>query len=326
MGVPNIYSSRTWDNIQSALKSRNIDPFSMSRQVLSGATSIDDYINPRIKGVRRCADVPDKGIEKTPIAVCIDLTGSGRTTPCVVRDDLPQLMGLLQIKKDIFPDILFSGFGDIECDSYPAQMPQFESDAEQISRALSCLVLEGGGGGNMYESYTEMLYALGYKTQLDSVKRGIKGTAVIIGDELPRPVARMRDLNSHWLSDEERVTRDFTLSEIVAKVRENWNIYYVICRTTSYWDDPTVEKAWRDTLGYENFIRLENPEDISELIASLVLMNNGVSVNSITSKLVEMGEGRASQDIGKALVAISNNGGNNPIVSQPNRPTRLSRF
>lgn len=327
MGPPNSFSSLTWGQIQDQLNANGGDAFSMSRDVLSGAASMSDYNNPRVKGVRKSADRTENGMNilKTPIAIITDVTGSGMTTPQIVRDDIPQLMGLLKIRQDIFPDILFMALGDIVCDSYPAQMGQFESGADEISYALSQLILEGGGGGNQYESYTEALYALGYKTNIDSVKRGVKGTAVIIGDELPRPIAKMNDLNKYWLSNEERVNRDYTLTEIMEKVRENWNIYFVICATASYWDDKTVEKKWREVVGNENFIRLIKPEDISELVASLVLVNNGVEVNTIVNQLVAIGEVSSVNDIRNALVTVANSGVNNPIVSTQHS-NRLSRF
>ena len=61
------------------------------------------------------------------------------------------------------PQIMFGAIGDATCDRVPLQVGQFESD-NRMDDDLGRIVLEGGGGGQMTESYELAMYFMARHT------------------------------------------------------------------------------------------------------------------------------------------------------------------
>ena len=96
-----------------------------------------------------------------------DVTGSMRKVPRVLQTKLPQLLGLLQRQGYASdPQIMFGAIGDATCDRVPLQVGQFESD-NRMDDDLGRIVLEGGGGGQMTESYELAMYFMARHTATD---------------------------------------------------------------------------------------------------------------------------------------------------------------
>ena len=83
------------------------------------------------------------------------------------------------------PHILVGAIGDAHCDDYPFQVGQFESD-NRFDEQLRSIILEGGGGGQLMESYGLAYRFAAYHTALDCYeKRGKEGYFFTTGDECP---------------------------------------------------------------------------------------------------------------------------------------------
>src|SRR6201991_2206429 len=156
----------------------------------SGARTVHPKLDPRgaVRESRDSAEHP----ESLAIAVLFDVTGSMGGIPRVLQTKLPQLLGLLLrngYARD--PQIMFGAIGDATCDRVPLQIGQFESD-NRMDDDLGRIVLEGGGGGQMTESYELALYFMARHTSIDCLKRrGRRGYLFLIGDEMPyRGVSR----------------------------------------------------------------------------------------------------------------------------------------
>src|SRR3954467_5694671 len=135
--------------------------------------------------------------ESHAVAVLFDVTGSMQTVPRILQQNLPRLMGLL-IRKGYLdhPQILIGAVGDATCDVAPLQVGQFESGIE-IDEDLGRLYLEGGGGGHITESYELALYFMARHTALDCfAKRGRRGYLFVIGDEIPYPKVKRREVRA----------------------------------------------------------------------------------------------------------------------------------
>src|SRR3954451_1822673 len=149
----------------------------------SGARTVHAALDPKGVGFRESRD-SDEHPDSVAIAVLFDVTGSMGSVPPVLQQKLPQLLGLLLRKgyvKD--PQILFGAIGDATCDRVPLQAGQFESD-NRLDDDLGRFVLEGGGGGQMTESYELAMYFMARHTSIDCYeKRGRRGYLFIIGDE-----------------------------------------------------------------------------------------------------------------------------------------------
>jgi hypothetical protein len=240
-----------------------------------------------LKSGRRESRDSDAHPESHAVAVLFDVTGSMREVPQILQKNLTTLFGLCLRRGYLaHPAILVGGIGDATCDAAPLQVGQFESGNE-IEDDLSRLYLEGGGGGQMTESYELALYFLARKTAIDCVeKRGRKGYAFLIGDEMPY---------RHLKRDEvERVfgdvlEEDVPIQALVREAREKWELFFVIPKLSSYYDDPRILNCWRGLFG-QNVFRLEDPAGISELIASTIgLAEDAVKVADLAGDLDSAG-------------------------------------
>jgi hypothetical protein len=121
------------------------------------------------------------------------------------------------------------------------------------------------------------LYYLARKTVTDSFeKRGKRGYAFLIGDEMPYPRVKRKEVNRIF---GDRLQSDIPIEQIVAEARQKWDVYYILPDMTSYYNDPAVIDCWRRLLG-QNAIKLPDPAGISEMIASLVGLAEGAAATT----------------------------------------------
>ncbi len=252
----------------------------------------------RIKDGARESRDSEAHPNSTAVSVLFDVTGSMHRVPRVLQKNLCKLFKLL-LRRGYLEDpaILVGGIGDATCDLAPLQVGQFESGNE-IEDDLGRLYLEGGGGGQQTESYELALYFLARKTSIDCFeKRGRKGYAFLIGDELPyRKVNRREVLDVFG----DKLQADIPIRDIVDEAREKFEIYYVLPNLTSYYDDPKILKCWRKLLG-QNVLRLDDPAGISELIASTIgLSEEAVAWNDLSTDLKDAG---TTQKVAKSVAS-----------------------
>ncbi len=246
-------------------------------------------------GLRESRD-SDKHPNSNAVAVLFDVTGSMGKVPRILQRNLCTLMGLCERKGYLTdPAILIGGIGDATCDIAPLQVGQFESGNE-LEGDLDRLFLEGGGGGQQTESYELALYFLARKTAIDCFeKRGKKGYAFLIGDEMPYRRVKRREVKEVF---GDNLQADIPIEEIVRQAKEKFEIYYILPNLTSYYDDPKIMNAWRKLLG-QNVLRLEDPAGISELIASTIgLSEDAIGLDDIQADLSENG---VKRNVAKAV-------------------------
>lgn len=221
----------------------------------------------RLKNGRRESRDGAEHPDSRAVAVLFDVTGSMGEVPRILQKSLTSLFGLCLRRGYLqHPAILVGGVGDATCDAVPLQVGQFESGNE-VDDDLSRLYLEGGGGGQQTESYELALYFLARKTAIDCFeKRGRKGHAFLIGDEMPYRAAH-RDAVKEVFGDD--LPENVPVEQLVKEVRERWELHYIIPRMSSYYDDPKIFACWKRLLG-PAVLKLQDPAGISELIGSLI--------------------------------------------------------
>jgi hypothetical protein len=228
------------------------------------------------------------------IAVLFDVTGSMLRVPRVLQTKLPQLLGLLLRKEYATdPQILFGAIGDATCDRMPLQIGQFESD-NRMDDDLGRIVLEGGGGGQMTESYELAMYFMARHTSIDCYeKRGRRGYLFIIGDELAYPRVRAREVRE-VIGDE--LAEDIPLRRIAAELLRRYDTYYLLPAGSSYAGHPHVLGFWRDLLG-QNVIELDDLDATCETI--------GITIG-LAEEAIDLGQGLADlRDLGADPAAVS---------------------
>jgi hypothetical protein len=222
-----------------------------------------DPVGLTVRESRDSAEHPDS----LAIAVVFDVTGSMGGVPRTLQTKLPDLFGLLLRKGYVRdPQILFGAVGDATCDRVPLQLGQFESD-NRMDDDLGNILLEGGGGGQMTESYELALYAMARHTDIDChTKRGRRGYLFLIGDEMPYGKVKAREVRAVF---GETIRHDIPVQDILAELTRMYHVHYILPAGASYAGNPEVLTLWRRLLG-QNVIELDDLDAVCETIALTV--------------------------------------------------------
>lgn len=275
--------------------------FTHDQQVRSsGVVQIHEQMNPygAVRESRDSAAHPTS----LAIAVAFDVTGSMGTVPRVLQTKLGALMRTLIQKGYVaHPQILFGAVGDAHSDSVPLQIGQFESGLE-MDDDLGKIYLEGGGGGQVHESYELAIYYFARRTAIDCYeRRGRKGYLFTIGDEKPYPVVRRQHVQQH-IGD--RLERDIPTEQIVGELQTRYEYFHIIPTNTSHGRSAEVQDRWRALLG-ERVLLLDDEAAVSETIALAIGLCEGSLVNLAAgmADLMDAGHDRAAA--GAAVTALT---------------------
>ncbi|MEM6528453.1 MAG: hypothetical protein AAF653_09165 [Chloroflexota bacterium] len=242
------------------------------------------------------------------IAVLFDVTGSMRKVPVELQKYLPQLLGLLLYKDYIpSPQILFGAIGDAYSDRVPLQVGQFESD-NRMDEHLQNTVLEGGGGGTGHESYEMALYFMARHTSIDCYeKRRKKGYLFVIGDEKAYTTIKRDQVQQHigdGMEDDIML-----LEDLIPQVKEKYHVYHIIPTVTSHGRNPAMYDFWKEYLGEQHVLKLDDIESVAETIAMTIGMNEGtIGLDDGMEHLKEMGtKSETIETVSRALAVLPNN-------------------
>ena len=278
-----------------------------------GATSVHEALDPFGVTVRESRD-SDEHPESLALAVLFDVTGSMGTVPRTLQAKLPGLLGLLMRKGYVeHPQILFGAVGDATCDRAPLQVGQFESD-NRMDDDLGRILLEGGGGGQMMESYELAMYFMARHTAMDCLdKRGRRGYLFMIGDELAYPKVKAREI-SKIIGDETR--EDVSLAAIVAELKRRFDVYFIIPEGAYYSADARLSDFWRTHLG-QNVIHLDDLDAVCETIALTVgLAEDAIDLDEGLDHLREFGSD-AGTSVSRALAPLDARHGSVAVTPSP---------
>jgi len=266
----------------------------------SGARTVHPALNPYgvVRESRDSAEHP----QSLAIAVLFDVTGSMRQVPRTLQTKLPQLLGMLLRQgyaRD--PQIMFGAIGDATCDRVPLQVGQFESD-NRMDDDLGRIVLEGGGGGQLTESYELAMYFMARHTVTDCwEKRGRRGYLFLIGDEMAYPKVKAGEVR-RLIGDELR--EDVPLRQIVDEVTRRWDTYYLLPATSCHYGDRRVREFWRELLG-QNAVELDDLDAVCETIALTIgLGEQAIDLDEGLRDLARTGSA-ATDTVSKALAPLA---------------------
>ncbi|SEG58776.1 hypothetical protein SAMN04489712_10720 [Thermomonospora echinospora] len=294
--------SGTWStNVYDAARSyRAATGASAFAHTDSGATTTHPALDPHGVTFRESRD-NDEHPESLAIAVLFDVTGSMGTVPRVLQTKLPDLLGLLIRKGYVeHPQLMFGGVGDATCDRAPLQIGQFESD-NRMDDDLGRILLEGGGGGQMMESYELAMYFMARHTALDCFeKRGRRGYLFMIGDELAYPKVDRR-LVAKVLGED--LAEDVRTEDIVAELRRMYEVYFIVPEGGYHSGDPRLRDFWRGLLG-QHVLYLDDLDAVCETIALTIgLSEDAIDLNEGLEHLAEFGSS-AGPSVSRALARL----------------------
>lgn len=228
----------------------------------------------------------DEHPESTPIVIGFDVTGSMGGNPAILQRELKGLFGML-VRRDVVsdPQVAIGAYGDTECDRVPIQLSQFESD-NRIDDNLDNVFVEGGGGGNMGEMSTALVWFVANHVITDSyVKRRKRGYLFLIGDECPLPVTTGQALEFLGTAMEERITPESAFEQ----AREQWDVYFLLVENHAAKYQSSY-KRYVGLLGEDHVVPLQSTESAPAVIASVIGIAEGTAdADSLSTDLVESG-------------------------------------
>lgn len=242
-----------------------------TRQTLFRRTSLSPELNPYNK-VRECRDSAEHP-NTLPVILALDVTGSMGASAKEIASKLNIIMEtIFENTKDV--EFMVQAIGDEDYDAVPFQMSQFESDI-RIAKQLDQVYFEGGGGVNLWESYSYAWYAAWKHCDLDIWKRGGKGIIITIGDEPLNPYIKsiyVEQVFGDKLQEAELATRD-----IYNAIKDKYDVYH-IC-VSNYIIDEYKDEEFREVLGNQNVYRIDR-NDLSKLSNIIVDIVNNHSNNA----------------------------------------------
>ncbi len=300
MGYSN-WSDAAYQGRQNYRQQAHQTAFTYDQQVrATGVYQVHDQMNPfgKMRESRDSAEHP----QSVAIAVLFDVTGSMGTVPRVLQTKLGKLMRLLIQRGYVaHPQILFGAVGDANCDRVPLQIGQFESGLE-MDDDLGKLFLEGGGGGQVHETYELGLYFMARHTVIDcDEKRGRKGYLFTIGDEKPYPAVQPGQVKT-LIGDHLRAR--ISTESIVAEVQNRYEYFHIIPANTSHGRNPDVQARWRDLLG-ERVLLLEDENAVCETIALAIGLCEGTIDDLDTGAVDLRGAGYDAHATAAAALALT---------------------
>ncbi|MGP4025360.1 hypothetical protein [Actinomadura sp. 3N407] len=292
-----------------------------------GATTVHPDLDPRGVTARESRDSDDHP-ESLAIGVLFDVTGSMGHVPRTLQTKLPELLGLLLRKGYAeHPHILFGAVGDATCDRAPLQIGQFEAD-NRMDDDLGKILLEGGGGGQMRESYELAMYFMARHTSIDCFdKRGRRGYLFMIGDELAYPKVKRGEV-AKVIGDD--LDEDVPVETIVRELQRKYEVYFIIPEGAHHAGSRELKDFWRGLLG-QNVLHLDDLDAVCETIALTVgLAEDAIDLDEGLGHLAEAGSDAAASvsralarlDASRAPAAVSSTPPGLD-ASGPSRTTRL---
>lgn len=247
---------------------------SLRRDEIYTSRHIHKYLDPLGVKLRESRDSPDNP-NSTPIICGIDVTGSmGGIAEVLARKGLGTLFnGILDRKPVTDPHVMFMAIGDANCDKAPLQVSQFEAD-NRIVEQLTSIFLEGGGGGNGFESYNLPWYFAAFHTEHDAlIKRGRRGYLFTVGDE-DAPGDLTQQQIKRVIGDD--LAQHLSTKEMLELAQRKYDVFHVVilegdhCRRHL----PQVRSSWDDLLG-QRVIYLEDHLKLAETIVSAIEVAEG---------------------------------------------------
>jgi hypothetical protein len=240
--------------------------------------------------------------ESLAIMVFLDDTGSmGRIPEDVVKNELPTLMNTIIDNGVQHPQVLFGTINDHHCIDTPIQVGQFESGTEELDKWLTGIALQRGGGAQDRESYLLAWLVAGRHTSIDCFeKRNQKGFLFTIGDEKSWDCVSSDRLKVilGYNQDEE-----ITDKQVLEEAQRLYNVYHIHVNEGSYRDDPRILNYWNDMVG-ERLIVLNDYHAICATIATLIAVQHGVDIKTVTSKFDAHTAGMVTNALAKVTTTI----------------------
>ena len=250
-----------------------------SRAEIFRASGMKEAYDPSKITIRESVDSIDNPLS-TPVIIGVDVTGSmGILAEQLIVGGLnTTFTELLKRRPVTDPHVMAMAIGDAYCDRAPLQVTQFEADI-RIAQQLTDLYLEGGGGGNLGESYSLAHAFAGLKTVHDSFrKRSRKGFLFTVGDEPVLDGVTKEQLKSVLGVDAQG---DLSAQACIDLASRSYEVFHIIVDGSYARRDLAGVRATWDPILPQRVIHLKDPSKLSETIVSTIELVAGRDRKSV---------------------------------------------
>jgi len=206
----------------------------------------------------------------SPLVIVCDVTGSMGEWPATIFSKLPYLDH--EVKTEylgVDAEICFAAVGDANCDQYPAQARPF-SKGKGLAEQLKGLVIEGGGGGQIQESYE--LMAL-YFARNVAMPKAVRPVLIFIGDEAPYEVVSPEQAKKVIYTT---LNQRILAKEVFEELKQRFDVYLIRkpygSSTRNEMDSTNqgIHSAWVELLGEDHVCILPEPGRVVDVIFGIL--------------------------------------------------------
>jgi hypothetical protein len=275
--------------------------------------AVDDkrvYTGRSSKGLKPPVGTDISTESKLPVVLELDVTGSMEKWPEFILERVPTMYhelnavlqsydpkqlenNLVDVPQEL--DISIIAVGDATCDRYPLQVVNFQKH-NKLVKSINEIYPEGGGGGQLTESYELGAYYL--LNHCKTEKSLIKPICYIAGDEAFYDRVNSAQVKK-LIGDD--LKQDLNSYDVIKQLNERFDVY-VLRPEISYTKDQyeTVHRKWKQIIPGERVLRMEDPESI----VNCMIMLGGVSSNNYQQALHMLQRREEKWEIDQALSAI----------------------
>jgi hypothetical protein len=290
--------------------SSNTNTTTESTNQLQNNQDLNPNLDPRLYSQNT---LKSKG--RSPIVFALDVTGSMGEWVKTIYDKLPMFYGqMIQNEYTFDPTLSFCAIGDAECSKVPLQISEFSSGLD-IDSNINKIFLEGGGGGNLRESYE--LAAYFYLNNCELVNHEFP-FLFITGDEAF--FNEITKVNVEKILGQ-KLEKNLNSREIFKLLKKKFNVFHL--RKT--FDDPEKEKGmykqWADTIGQERVLSVNSPKaSIDVILGCLAITTGARTLEEYIKDMISRGQtNQRVEEVTSALILYQtklNNGETYPVKNE----------
>lgn len=174
--------------------------------------------------------------------------------------------------------------GDANSDQAPLQVTEF-AEGTDIDSQLAKLWLEGGGGGQNYETYELAAYYLAKKCEMPNAEQ--KGIVFFTGDEGYYP-AVLAEHRAEIFGDDGPT---IPAAEIWKELRRKFHVFFL---HKPYFDEEVDEEMvekWNKAVGPEHVLHMDDPKAVVDvMLGAIALAYKSRTMDKYFSDMQERGQ------------------------------------
>lgn len=252
---------------------------------------------------------------RSPIVFALDITGSMGEWVKIIYDKFPMFYGqIMQHEYTFDPTVSFCAIGDAECSNVPLQVSEF-SNSLNIDDNINKLFLEGGGGGNLRESYE--LAAQFYLENCELVNHEFP-FLFITGDE-----AFFNEITKANVEKilGRKIEKNLNSREVFKLLKKKFNIFHLRKTFENVEKEKGMYRQWADTLGQERVLSVNSPKAcIDVILGSLAITTGARTLEEYIKDMISRGQTKERvEEVTSALILYQtklNNGETYPVKNE----------